>query len=45
MFDCPHCGNQLPDGAAFCNQCWRPVDDPPSQAVRAETATDGGDAP
>ena len=29
MFDCPHCSNQLPDGAAFCNQCWRPVDDPP----------------
>ena len=35
MFDCPHCGNQLPDGAAFCNQCWRPVDDPPAGAARA----------
>ena len=44
MFECPHCGNQLPDGAAFCNQCWRPVDDPPLAARRSE-ATGAGAHP
>jgi len=24
-FECPTCSNPLPDGASFCNQCWREV--------------------
>jgi hypothetical protein len=36
MIECPHCGNQLPVGAAFCNQCWRPVDDPPGPVARTD---------
>lgn len=26
MFPCTHCGNELPEGATFCNQCWKTVD-------------------
>ncbi len=25
MITCPKCGNQLPDGAAFCNVCGTPI--------------------
>ena len=25
MITCPKCGNQLPDGAAFCNNCGTPI--------------------
>lgn len=25
MIDCANCGNAIPDGATFCNQCWRSV--------------------
>ncbi len=29
MVTCPKCGNQLPDGAAFCNNCGTPIQGAP----------------
>ena len=40
---CPKCGKQLPDRAAFCNQCGTPiarVQQPPVQQAPAPTLDD-----
>lgn len=37
MFPCAHCGNELPEGATFCNQCWQTV----GSAAPAPTPTPG----
>ena len=42
---CPHCGSQLPDGAAFCGHCGKPVAPQPVAGAAQPTASSPQPAP
>ena len=42
---CPHCGSQLPDGAAFCGHCGKPVAPQPVAGAAQPNASAPQSAP